>query len=70
MFTISFMYLLRGFNFIETVYELFDNPSYMYMYVYFKSMSMWQVLHDRHPFMLKGRSAKVSNPFLEMDEIF
>ena len=25
--------ILRGFDFIETVYELFDNPSYNYMYI-------------------------------------
>ena len=28
MFKISLMYL-KGFNFIQTVYELFDNPSCM-----------------------------------------
>ena len=25
-----YWFILRGFNFIKTVYELFDNPSYMY----------------------------------------
>ena len=26
--------ILRSFNFIETVYELFDNPSYMSLFIY------------------------------------
>ena len=28
-------YILRGFNFIETAYELFDNPSYKIVYHYY-----------------------------------
>ena len=32
---------LRGLNFIETVYELFDNPSYMFLY----HVNKYQYLH-------------------------